>query len=53
MKMSRLVLKSSAEIEIMDQANSIVRRILDEMEALVKPGISTMDLDRFAERRIR
>jgi methionyl aminopeptidase len=48
-----MVLKSPAEIEIMDQANRILRGILDDLGGLVQPGVSTMDIDAFAERRIR
>jgi methionyl aminopeptidase len=48
-----LVLKSPAEIEIMDQANQIVARTLDELGEFVRPGITTMELDRLAEKRIR
>lgn len=50
---SRLVLKSPAEIRIMDQANGILRGILDELEGMVQPGLTTMEIDRFVERRIR
>jgi len=48
-----MVVKSAAEIEIMDQANRILRRILDDLRGLIKPGVSTMAIDRFAEERIR
>ena len=51
--MSGLVLKSPAEIEIMHQANVIVHRILSELSELVRPGMTTMDIDTFAERYIR
>jgi methionyl aminopeptidase len=49
----RLVLKSPAEIEIMDQANRIVRETLDDLEQRIRPGMTTMEIDRFAEQRIR
>jgi methionyl aminopeptidase len=49
---SRLVLKSPAEIEIMDQANRIVRESLDELAGMVKAGMNTMEIDRIAEQRI-
>jgi methionyl aminopeptidase len=48
-----MVVKSVAEIEIMDQANRILRRILDDLRGRIKPGVSTMEIDRFAEKRIR
>ena len=51
--MSPLVLKSPAEIEIMHEANAIIRSILDELEQRIVPGMTTLDIDAFAERRIR
>ncbi len=53
MKTGRLVLKSPEEIRIMDEANRIVRAILAELGETIRPGISTLELDRLAERRIR
>ena len=44
-----IVLKSSSEIETMYQAGQIVAEILMELKGLVKPGITTKDLDRCAE----
>ena len=46
-------LKSLAEIEIMDRANRIIRSILAELRETVRPGITTLDIDRLAEERIR
>jgi methionyl aminopeptidase len=51
--MTRTVLKSPAEIRIMDEANRIVREILAELEARIRPGMSTLEIDAFAEDRIR
>ena len=51
--MSGLVLKSPAEIKIMDQANQIVQDLLDDLSARVRPGMTTMEIDAFAEKRIR
>ncbi len=51
--MSRTVLKSPTEIEIMDQANRIIREILTELREQIRPGASTLEVDRFAEERIR
>ncbi len=47
-----IVCKSSAEIEKMRKSGRIVRQILDELKTLVRPGISTMDLERAAEKTI-
>jgi len=47
-----IVCKSASEIERMRQSGRIVRQVLDELRAMVKPGITTMDLERFAEKKI-
>ncbi|MCW5314357.1 type I methionyl aminopeptidase [Nostoc sp. KVJ3] len=46
-------IKSSREIEIMRQASAIVATVLKEISELVKPGMTTADLDAHAEKRIR
>jgi methionyl aminopeptidase len=51
--MSGLILKSPAEIEIMDLANAIVRRVLDELAGQIREGVNTLEIDRLAEQRIR
>jgi methionyl aminopeptidase len=48
-----IVCKSPAEIGKMRAANQLVARILDELAALVRPGISTGELDAEAESRVR
>lgn len=48
-----MILRTREEIEIMRQANRIVACILDELSALIHPGITTGELDRFMEDRIR
>jgi methionyl aminopeptidase len=48
-----IVCKSSAEIEKMRRSGKIVRQVLDEVAAMVKPGISTMDLERAAAKKIK
>jgi len=50
---SRLVLKSPAEIAIMHEANLIIRRIIDELRERVRPGITTAEIDAYAEERVR
>ncbi len=45
-----VVLKSAREIEIMRRAGAIVARILAEVQARIKPGVTTAELDRLAER---
>ena len=36
----------------MHQANLILRRIVDDLRDLIKPGVTTLEIDRFAEERI-
>lgn len=48
-----VILKSPAEIENIAQASAIVAKVLKEIEALIKPGVSTGELDEFAETIIR
>ena len=48
-----IVCKSPAEIEKMRAASQLVARILDELAAMVVPGVSTADLDAAAEQRVR
>jgi translation initiation factor IF-1 len=47
-----MILKSKAEIEILDAANRTVRRILEELGEFIRPGVSTLDIDGFVEQRI-
>jgi methionyl aminopeptidase len=41
--------KSAAEIESLDRANALVLKILDSLERMVAPGVTTLDLDRVSE----
>jgi methionyl aminopeptidase len=50
---SRLVLKSAAELDVMDRANRILHEILVDLGQRIRPGMSTMEIDHFAEERIR
>jgi len=46
-------LKSPREIEIMRQAAKIVATVLKEISQTIAPGMTTADLDAYAEKRIR
>jgi len=46
-------IKTPAEIESMRKASRIVAEVLLQLKSRVKPGISTADLDKFAEKRVR
>lgn len=48
-----VTLKSERELVLMRTACQIVGQILDEMVQMVKPGISTGELDHFAESRCK
>jgi methionyl aminopeptidase len=47
-----IVCKSRAEIEKMRRSGHIVREVLEHVRGLVAPGVSTMDLERAAEKQI-
>jgi methionyl aminopeptidase len=46
-------IKSQREIGIMRQAGKIVATVLKEISEMVQPGMTTLDLDIYAEKRIR
>ncbi len=48
-----IVCKSPGEIERMRAANALVAGVLDDLAAMVKPGVTTQELDRTAERLVR
>ena len=45
-------IRSAAELEKMHRAGQVVYEVLNELRAHVKPGMTTMDLEKFAEQRI-
>jgi methionyl aminopeptidase len=48
-----IVIKSTPEIEKMRHSGKIVATVLKEIQALTQPGMTTADLDTYAEERIR
>jgi methionyl aminopeptidase len=48
-----IVCKSPSEIEKMRAANQLVAQILDELAAMVAPGVTTAELDAVAEKKVR
>ena len=46
-------IKSKREIDIMRQSAKIVATVLKEISGMVQPGMTTADLDAYAEKRIR
>lgn len=45
--------KSAKEIEKMRRSGHIVRQVLDHLRTVVGPGVSTMDLERVADEKIK
>ncbi len=48
-----IIIKSEHEIEMMREAGKVTGLILRELKDVIKPGISTMDIDQFVERRVK
>ena len=48
-----IVCKSTSEIEKMRRSGRIVRQVLDAVKEVVTPGVTTMELERVAEARIK
>lgn len=48
-----IVLKTPDEVGTMDACNRIVQEVLDEIERGVAPGVTTLELDRIAERAVK
>ena len=46
-------IKSAREIDLMRTAGKLLEEVHNELAAFVKPGISTLDIDRYGERLIR
>lgn len=48
-----MVYKAQAEIDLMDEANALVHKVLDGIADRLRPGVTTRELDRWAEETIR
>jgi methionyl aminopeptidase len=48
-----IVCRSQVEIERLRRVNQLVARILAELRGMVAPGVTTLDIDEVAERRVR
>jgi len=48
-----IILKSNEEIEKMTKASKIVAEVLFVLKEMIKPGVTTLDLDKIAEEKIR
>lgn len=48
-----VTIKSSREIELMRESCRLLEIVHNELADIIKPGISTLDIDRYGEKRIR
>ncbi len=48
-----IVCRSASEIERLARVNALVARVLAELKATVRPGVTTADLDALAEHRLK
>ena len=48
-----IIIKSEREIELMRQSCRLLEEVHDELGKIIKPGISTLDIDRLGEKLIR
>lgn len=48
-----IICKSKTELDIMHRANQVVAQVLAELVERVEPGVSTGELDEYAEARVR
>ena len=48
-----IICRSQAEIDKLRRVNQLVGRILAELKQLAAPGVTTLDIDRVAEERVR
>ena len=53
MRPSGVTIKSAAELECMRRAGEVVRTVKKKMREEIRPGVTTAELDRLAEREIR
>src|SRR5260370_38589827 len=51
-RMKGPILKSRDEIAVMDRANRVVLEILEIMRAMIKPGVTTAQLNAVAEEEL-
>jgi methionyl aminopeptidase len=47
-----IIIKSRQELELMREAGKATSQILKELNDVIKPGITTMDIDRYVAKRI-
>ncbi len=53
MARDRIILKTPDQIEKIARAGAIVARLLDELEQYIRPGVTTLQIENFADRFIK
>lgn len=48
-----IIIKSKQEIELMRSAGKVAGQILRDLKDIIKPGIATIEIDRFVEKTVR
>ena len=48
-----IIIKSKQEIGLMREAGKVTGLILNELKELIRPGMSTMEIDRFVEKTVK
>ena len=48
-----IIIKSEQELDLMREAGKVCGQILRDLKDLIKPGISTLEIDRFVEKTVR
>lgn len=48
-----IIIKAKHELDLMREAGKVNAYILNELQNLIKPGISTLEIDRFVERTVK
>ena len=48
-----IIIKSKQELELMREAGKVTALILRELEQFMKPGVATIEIDRFVEKTIK
>ena len=48
-----VTIKTAREIELMREAGRLLEKVHNELAEFIRPGISTLDIDRFGEKLIR
>lgn len=48
-----IIIKSKQEIELMREAGRVTAKILADLKDIIKPGIATIEIDRFVEKSVK